>query len=197
MATTLYLRNIDANIYNTGNTTQYDFMTTTRGAAVSSAVVNTTAGGTDVIWTETAGGRVLAWISEPIDDSSPNITASTITFNIWALESNMNANSGGRARLFRWNAVDGTETLIAGPANDGVEFGTTIAAFNWTTTATAATLLKGDRIVVRYYIAGVGTMGNGFTCTMNFNGATAGASGDSYVILTDNLIFQRRVFPTT
>lgn len=196
MATTLYLRNLDANIFNTGNTTQYEIMSTTRGAAVSSAVVNTVASGTDVIWTETAGGRVLAWISEPVSNTQ-SITATTVTFNIWALENNMNANAGGRARLFRWSANNGTETLIAGPVNDGVEFGTTIAAFNWTTTATATTLLKGDRIVVRYYITGVGTMATGFTCTLNFNGATAGADGDSYVILTDNLVFQRRIFPST
>ena len=193
MATTLYLRNIDANIYNTGNTTQYEFMTESRGATADSGVVNTTASGTDIIWTKTAGGAVLAWISEPVD-STQSVTASTVTFNIWALESNMNANAGGRARLFRWSANNETETLIAGPANDGVEFGTTIGAFNWTTTATATTLLKGDRIVARFYITNIGTMATGFTCTLGFNGPTAGANGDSYVVLTDNLTFQRRIF---
>lgn len=193
MATTLYLRNIDANIYNTGNTTQYEFMTESRGATADSGVVNTTASGTDIIWTKTAGGAVLAWISEPVD-STQSVTASTVTFNIWALESNMNANAGGRARLFRWSANNETETLIAGPANDGVEFGTAIGAFNWTTTATATTLLKGDRIVARFYITNIGTMATGFTCTLGFNGPTAGANGDSYVVLTDNLTFQRRIF---
>jgi len=193
MATTLYLRNIDANIYNTGNTTQYEFMTESRGATADSGIVNTAASGTDIIWTKTAGGAVLAWISEPVD-STQSVTASTVTFNIWALESNMNANAGGRARLFRWSANNETETLIAGPANDGVEFGTAIGAFNWTTTATATTLLKGDRIVARFYITNIGTMATGFTCTLGFNGPTAGANGDSYVVLTDNLTFQRRIF---
>lgn len=194
MATTLYLRNIEANIYNTGNTVQYDFMDTDRGATADSAVVNTTASGTNVIWTSTAGGAVLAWISKPVA-STQSITASTVTFNIWARESDRSANAGGRARLFRWSANTGTELLIAGPADDGTEFGAfSIAAVNWTTTATATTLLKGDRIVARFYITGVGTMASGYTCTMGYNGPTAGANGDSYITLTDNLTFQRRIF---
>lgn len=196
MATTLYLRADDANIYNTSNTTQYEFLSTSRGATLTGATVATAASGTDIIWTETSGGRVLAWISPPVSNTQ-SITASTVTFNIWAIESNMNANAGGRARLYRWSANNATETLIAGPADDGVEFGTTVGAMNWTTTATATTLLKGDRIVARYYITGVGTMASGHTCTMGYNGTTAGANGDSYVVLTDNLVFQRRTYVST
>lgn len=196
MATTLYLRTDDANIYNTSNTTQYEFLSTSRGATLTGATVATAASGTDVIWTETSGGRVLAWISEPVSNTQ-SVTASTVTFNIWAIESNMNANAGGRARLYRWSANNATETLIAGPADDGVEFATTVGAMNWTTTATATTLLKGDRIVVRYYITGVGTMAATYTCTMGYNGTTAGANGDSYVTLTDNLVFERRIYAST
>lgn len=197
MATTLYLRSIEANIRNTANNNQYDFMTTQRGTSAASAVVSTAASGTNIHWTETAGGASLAWISEPVNNQQ-NVSTSTVTFNIWALESNMNANAGARARLFRWSANDETETLIVGPADDGVEFGTAITAMNWTANPAANTvLLKGDRIIVRFYITNIGTMASGHTCTMGFDGPTAGANGDSYVVLTDNLTFQQRIPITT
>lgn len=193
MATTLYLRNLQSNIANTSIGNQYFFMTTARGASVTGADVDTVSGGTEIQWTDISGGTQIAWISQPVN-STQNITASTCTYNIWALESKNTGNAGGRSRLFRWSANNGTETLIAGPTDDGVEFNTTIGAFNWTNTATATTLLKGDRIIVKYYIAGVGTMGSGQTCTMGYNGGSAGANGDSYVTLTDNLTFQRRIY---
>ena len=201
MATTLYLQNLTSNIFSTGNTRQYLFMKTTFGAGVvqGNVFTQTAASGTTVErqWTDTANGTALLWISDPVDKQQ-NVSAGasgTVTFNLWAAEDNMNNNIQVGARLFRWSANNGTETSIA-TANDGVELGTGApAAMNFTVNPAAnVVLLKGDRIVVKFHAANLAatatTLGTN-RCT--YNGTTGGANGDSYIILTDNLTFQRRI----
>lgn len=201
MPTTLYLQNLESNIYTTGNTRQYLFMQITRGAGViqGNVFTQTATAGTTVErqWTDTANGTALLWISDPVDKQQ-NVSSGaggTVTFNFWAAEDNMNNNIQIGARLFRYSANDGTETAIVS-ANDGVEIGTGApAALNFTVNPAANTvLLKGDRIVVKFYgcnLAATATTAGTNRCT--YNGTTAAANGDSYVILTDNLTFQRKI----
>lgn len=205
MATTLYLETANTGVYSTGNTRQYQMLDTIRGDGVVQGTVYNqavTAGGTvDRQWTATANGDALLWISNPVDGEQ-NVSAGasgTVTFNLWAAEDNMNNNIQVGARLFRWSANDGTETLIAS-ANDGVELGTGApAAMNFTVNPAAnVVLLNGDRIVVKYYAANLAATATAVgTNRCTYNGTTAGANGDSYVILTDDLTFQRRIFPST
>jgi len=181
VATTLFLRDTkDSGIG------VYRYLQTTRGPGVVTGVVNTVASGTDIQWTKTAGGEALEFISPPL--SAGFTLSGSMTFNIWALESAMAANCGGRARVYKYSG--GVETLIlGGPHDDGVEFGTSDGVFNWTGVPTSTAFAAGDRLIVKYYITNIGTMGGGETCTLNYAGVTAGASGDTYWTINENVTF--------
>lgn len=184
MATKLFLRDTS----NSGIGNFYD-MVGSAGSSTSTGVVNTTASGTEIQWTRTAGGTVLEWISGRVPSGGFTLSG-TMTFSIWAQESNMLANCGARARVFK-RAANGTETEVGGgPYNDGVEFGTSTGEFDWTGTPSSTSFAENDRIVVRYYITNAGgTMATGYTCTITYNGADA-ATGDSFFQINENVTFK-------
>lgn len=183
MATKLFLRDTAAN--GIGN---YFDSVTTAGSATATGVVDTTASGTEIQWTQTAGGTVLEFISGRVPSGGFTLSG-TMTFSIWAHQSHMNANCGARSRVFKRTAA-GVETEVGGgPYNDGVEFGTSSAEMVWTGTPTSTAFAENDRIIVRYYITNVGTMGGGFTCTLTYNGADA-ATGDSFFQINENVTFK-------
>jgi hypothetical protein len=63
MATKLFLRNTTANgITDTGDGILYDMLVTAGGAS-DTAVVNTAASGTEIQFTDAAGGSTIAFIS--------------------------------------------------------------------------------------------------------------------------------------
>lgn len=183
MATKLYLRNTTTN----GISGYYD-MLTTAGAAADTGVVNTAASGTEIQWTKTAGGTVMAWISGRAPVGGFTLTTSDIS--IWASESHMNANCGGRYRLFIRTAA-GVETEIGGgPFDDGVELAVTDAIEHlWTGNPTDQAFAENDRLVVKLYITNIGTMGSGYTCTVTFNAADA-ATGDSFLNIAETVTFK-------
>lgn len=184
MATVLYLRDTQTNGIGSGT---YD-LNTEAGSATTTNVVGTTSGGTEIQWTDTNGGSVVEWISGRSPTGGWTLSG-TVTFSIWAQESNMNANIGARARLFK-RTSGGTVTEIGGgPWNDGVEFSTSATEMVWTGTPTSTSFAEDDRLIVRYYITNVGTMGSGFTGTLTFNGAD-GATGDSFVQINENITFK-------
>ncbi len=184
MATKLFLRETT----NSGIGTYRD-MVTTAGSASTTGVVNTVASGSEILWTKTAGGAVLEWISGRSPAGGWTLSGA-VTFSIWAHESNNLANCGGRARLFKRTAA-GSETEIgSGPWNDGVEFTkNTPTEMLWSGTPTPTTFAENDRLVARYYITNVGTMGGGYTCTLTYDAADA-ATGDSFVQLTETVAFK-------
>lgn len=184
MATKLFLRETTVNGIGT-----FRDLITTAGATATTGVVNTAASGTQIQWTKTAGGAVLEWISGRVPAGGFTLSG-TMTFNIWASENSAQANAGGRSRVFKRTSA-GVETEIAGgPFNHGVEFGTSAAAKNWTGTPTSTTFSEDDRIVVRYYITNIGTMGSAKTCTINYDGPTASASGDSWFQINETVSFK-------
>lgn len=183
MATKLFLRN-------TANAAIGNFydMVTTAGSASTTGVVNTTTAGTQIQWTRTAGGTVLEWISGKVPAGGFTLSG-TMTFSIWAQESNMNANIGGRARVFK-RTSGGVETEVAvTPFDDGVEFGTAAAEMTWTGTPMSTSFAENDRIICRYYITNVGVMATGFTGTITYNAADA-ATGDSFFQINENVTFK-------
>lgn len=187
MATKLFC--CTSSLNDLGLSGRFDLLTTA-GSSLTTGVVNTSASGTNIQWTQTAGGTILEWISPPLAAGFTLATTDTMTFNIWARESSMNANAGGRARVYRVT-YGGTVELAGSPWDDGVEFGTAAAAMNWTGTVSSnTTFVENDRILVRYYITNVGTMGGGFTCTIDYNGATDAADGDSWFQLNNNVTFK-------
>jgi hypothetical protein len=186
MATILYMRNTQDN----GIGATYFDASTTIGASLATGVVNTTASGTDILWSQTAGGSVLQWVSGKL--SAGFTLAGLVTIKLWAFESATAANVGGRVRLYHKNGTTGVETVLGGaPWDDGVEMGTTnppAAALAWTFTPTSTAFSTGDRLVVKFYITNVGTMGGARTATVRYNNSAAG-QGDTSVTLTENVTF--------
>jgi hypothetical protein len=181
MATKLFLRNTALN----GIGSTYLDMLTTAGAGIDTIVVDTAASGTEIQWTVSSGGAVRQWVSQPV---AVAFTLTTCDVSIWALESNMNANCGGRFRLFKRES-NGTETeLGGGPFNDGVEFGTVATEMAWIGNVTDTAFAVGDRILLKLYITNIGTMAGAFSCTLSFNAADA-ATGDSFLNLNENVVF--------
>lgn len=158
------------------------------GASEDTATVPTTAGGTEIQFTKNAA--VINFVSgrAPVG----GFTITSVDISLWAQESSMNANCGGRFRLFK-RAVNGTETeLAAVPFDDGVEFpfnGTPVEHL-WIGNVTDTFIAEDERIVLKPYItAAGGTMASGHTCTMHFNGAD-GAQGDSFLNIAETVAFK-------
>lgn len=184
MPTTFYLQSGGAGF------SGYDIARLTRGSAVTTAVVNTTSGGTDIQWTVTGGGAALSFCTRPL--SAAVTISGTVTVNVWAVESAAQANAEFRLKLFRLQP-NGTKTLFA-TLDDGSELPTTIAAQNYTGTPTSTAFSIGDRIVMEPYITNIGTMGANRTCSMTYNGGSAGASGDSYVTFNETVLVAAKTF---
>lgn len=183
MATKLFLRSTQ----NNGIGATYFDMAATAGSSTATAVVNSAASGTEIQWTQTAGGAAIQFVSGRAP--SGGFTLTTTDISIWAHESNAQANCGGRYRVFKRTAA-GVETEIGGgPFNDGVEFGTAAAEMLWAGNVTDTAFAENDRILLKLYITNVGTMGSGRTCTLTYNGANA-ATGDSFFNIAETVSFK-------
>src|SRR5688500_15727922 len=141
MATILFLRNTT-----TSGVSGYQDLSAAQGASVATGVVNTTASGTEIQWTATAGGSVIAWISGRSPTGGWTLSG-TVTFEIYALESNMNANIGARARLFKRTAAGVITEIGGGPFNDGVEFSTSAGLMTWTGTPSSTPFAEDDQLI--------------------------------------------------
>lgn len=182
MATKLFLRSTQ----NNGIGATYFDMVTTQSPNPSTAVVDTVGSGTEIQWTQTAGGSVIQWVSGRAPAGGFTLTSTDI--QIWAKESNGTANCGGRYRVFK-RTSGGTETeLGGGPFNDGVEFGTSSAAMTWIGNVTDTVFAEDDRILLKIYITNVGTMGSGRTCTLSYDGNTG--ISDSWLNLAETITFK-------
>jgi hypothetical protein len=191
MATKLFLRNtntaepnVDLSVI--GVDTVVD-MLTTAGAGVTTFSVNTAAGGTEIIFDVLAG--TVAWISGRAPAGGFTLTSTDIS--AWMRESNMNANCGGRYRVFRYRpgSPPTLTELGGGPFNDGVEFSTSITEMLWTGNVTDTAFAEDDRIVLKIYITNVGTMGGGFSCDLQLNAAD-GNTGDSFFNIAETVTFK-------
>lgn len=194
MASKLVLRNtqkakpnVDLGVIGTDDV--YDMLKDSFGASLDTAVVNTAASGTEIIFTKTAGGSTICWISGRVP--AGGFTLTTTDIDGWLRESNMNANCGGRFRVFKYTpGAPATLTeLGGGPFNDGVEFGTASASMTWAGNVTDQAFAENDRIVLKLYITNVGTMASGHTCTLDFNAADA-STGDSFFNIAETVTFK-------
>ena len=180
--TKLYLRNTQTNGI---GSTYYDLLTTA-GSSSDTAVVNSTASGTEIQFTKTAGGAIAQWISGRAPVGGFTLTSTDVS--LWLQEDLAATNIGGRYRIFK-RAADTTETEIGGgPFDDGVEFGTTATEETWTGNVTDTAFAEDDRILVKLYITNIGVMAVG-TGTLTFNAADA-ATGDSFINITPAVNFK-------
>jgi hypothetical protein len=183
MATKLFLRSTQAN----GIGATYFDMVSAAGSGAATAVVNTAASGTEIQWTQTAGGSVIQFVSGRAPAGGFTLTSTDIS--IWAQESNGQANSGGRYRVFRRSAAGVEVEIGGGPFNDGVEFGTSATEMLWAGNVTDQAFSEDDRILLKLYITNVGTMGAGRTCTLTYNAADA-STGDSFFNIAETVAFK-------
>lgn len=157
-------------------------MSSNRGGASTTAITTTTAGGTNITVTQTAGGTALSWFTEPFPEA---VTLSgTVTVNIRGLES-ANAVNAGRGILIERTNEAGTvqstilaDTTVPATIAEYTTGDTANAAFAPTITST--NMLVGDRVKVTLKVRNAGTMGAG-TVTNSYNGPTSAAAGDTFI----------------
>ena len=183
MATKLFLRSTQTN----GIGATYFDMVTTAGAGSTTAVVTTTAAGTEIQWTQSAGGAELLFVSGRTP--SGGFTLTTTDISAWFHESGTGVNAGGAFRIFKRTDA-GVETELAGGLySDGVEFTkTTPTEMLWTGNPTDTAFAENDRILLKIKAANVGVMGAG-TATLTYNAADA-ATGDSFFNIAETVAFK-------
>lgn len=202
MATTLYLRTGKAGVTGNGASVGRG-LTLGRGGGSTNYQKDTLTGTVTPPTTQTQFTRettldeTVIWVSNPL--SSGVTISGTVTFNIWALESQTAANATITAELLRLNSSGNVQSVIADCLLNRTELTISSAAQNWTRTPTSTALSAGERLGLRVYIDdgnGV-TMASGRTVTISINGPTASASGDSYVTVTENLSFNAETVVST
>ena len=164
-------------------------LSTTAGADASVfTTVTTVAGPTAGLeFDDGAGTAANEWVSYPL---AADVTISgTVTFNFWAQEASMNANAGMQCRIDREDGSGILTTIVNSEKGTELGFSGSNTVQNWTAAPTSTACKRGDRIRVVVLVNDVGTMGTGFLCTMNFNGPTAAANGDSWVQFTETVTF--------
>jgi hypothetical protein len=181
MATTLFLRDLASTLGGAGQKA----MLARRGRTIITTTTNTTASGTNITITATAGGTALSWFSEPLTNA---VTISgTITLNIRCRESATAVNAGIALLIERANNAGTVQSTVSARAVIGTEAGTTESARNGTRTPTSTAFSAGDRIKVTLSVINVGTMGSG-TFNTYHDGPAAAGSGDSYVTFTEDFV---------
>jgi len=190
MALRFYFRDIASDLGGAGQR----WLSTRTGAASVNAVTTTTASGTLIPVTATAGGQALTWFSGRLIEapafpwSIPNVA----TVNLRGLESAATVNAGLGITI---EATDASGTVVGTALNNAnvpttiTELATTdgVKSQNNITTAVADVPQNG-RIKITIIIKNVGTMAAG-TATFSYNSpATAAVAGNSFIIFNDDTV---------
>jgi len=187
MATNFFFRDLVSTVGGAGGRVASQM----RGRATVNAVTTTTASGTNIPVTATAGGQALTWFTEPITvQVTIPATAAQATPVIRAFESVATVNAGVAITIDRCNNSGTVLSNIFTSTAIGAELGTTEATRSLNYSVTATTMNVGERIKFTIRIVNVGTMGAG-TATVVYNGpTTAGETRVTFApdIITDEVI---------
>lgn len=187
MPTDFFFRNLVSTVGGAGGRVASQM----RGQAATNAVTTTTASGTNIPVTATAGGQALTWFTEPITvQVTIPATASQISPVIRAFESATTVNAGVAITIDRCDNSGTVLSNILTTAAIGLELGTTESTRSLGYSGTITTMNVGERIKFTLRIVNVGTMGTG-TATVAYNGpGTAGETRVNFVsdIITDEII---------
>ena len=191
--TTLYLRNSASDIVDQGSTINEKALSTSRGAASTTGVVNAVTGPTAGIkMTVTAGGNELEWYSGRI---GPVTLSGPALVNLRGLQSNVASNGGLRVELHRVED-DGTGAVWwCGGLLVRSGFQGSLAT---STQAHSAKVMGaplgfvGHRLRLRVFADESYTqvwqhMAASGTVTLQFDGPTGGAAGDSFITFTETI----------
>jgi hypothetical protein len=162
------------------------------------AVVATTAGATEKVWTRTSGGITLEWITPRFKRQWIWEDLAQLSLaNVNAFESNANANCSIRVKVFHRDGRTGAETQIF-QGNVNSELSTSLTGYGPGSSNKIITNVKSfsedDRIVARYYIipAPSLTMGGSQTCTLGYDDS----ANPAYIDLLDLEEFKAETDPT-
>ena len=185
MTTTLHFRNTLTNGI-TGTDKYFDLITTA-GASIDVFETDTVASGTEIQLTEdVAGDAPVVWITGRVP--AGGFTLTTGDFSVGARETDMAANVGFRARLFKRSLLGIETELLGGPFDDGVEWTTSTALKDWTANPTDTAFVEDDRLIVKLYLTNIGTMGGGHQGQVSFNAASG--AGLSTFIIAETVAFK-------
>lgn len=195
MATQVFLLSAVADTHRGDNSTHLSGVTvgwqplatgTSRGGGVvASANVSTVTGPTNGI--ELIKNNDLEWLSPPL--AAAVTISGTITCNVWAAESDMNANVAINVFIERVGPTGAILSTVVKTARTTEVAITTRAANNFTATPTSTAFAKGDRIRIRIFGDDAGTMATAFSFNASYNGSSVAADGDTYVTFTETFSF--------
>lgn len=181
MATTLYLRDVASTLGGAGQKT----VSATSGKVPITTTTTTTASGTNIQITETGGGQVLSWFSEPLTNA---VTISgSITQAVRCRESANSVNSGIALLLERCNNAGVVQSTILPRAVIGTEAATTQQTRTAARTPTLTAMSVGDRFKITLSVINVGTMGAGTFNVYYDNPAETNAAG-SFLRFTEDFL---------
>lgn len=164
------------------------------GAAVTTSVTNTTAAGTSIQATQTGGGSVLAWMSEPFGGGGATLSG-TETLNFYGKEAASANNASVQFQLFKYSGGSLGSVFCTGTW--GTELTTSMATHAPTCAASSTAFSAGDQLVVKLFIVNcatsgcpTGTMGAGTPgVTVDYDGHTASSDGDTNIVLAESVTF--------
>lgn len=185
MATRLRFRELSSTISGSGNRS----MSTNGGRAAVTSITTTTASGTNIPITATAGGTALIWYSEPFTDAAT--ISGTVTVNLWGAESANAVNAGAGILIERTNnagVVQSTIVAVTGVPSTITEWPLRAApvAKTGTYTPTSTSMAIGERIKVTVSVRNVGTMAAGQADFYYGQNADTATVGDSWVQFTED-----------
>lgn len=175
---------VGADTVNSTNASRSLSETVGTGTGVNETVATVTGATAGKIWVSTTTPYLI--FSAPF---AADVTISdTVSFDICASESSMNANATIAAKVYRCDH-NGALTLIV-DSSFGTELTTTQARKSWTASPTSTAMKIGDRLALALYIddATAVTMASGHTVAVYYNGSNANTA-DSSVTFTETLSF--------
>jgi hypothetical protein len=166
---------------------------TSRGDGANTAVVNTATGWTSpIFWTVSGGGAAIVWYTRQLNAFT---LSGLVRCNIRAHESNLAANASIGIELAVCDS-DGTnvtvwalgrkEATINGSAG---EITNAEAAWVFDIAGADLAVADGQRLRLRVFIDDCegAALATGQTCTLTYDGTSGGATGDSYVTLSQSV----------
>jgi hypothetical protein len=151
-------------------------------SSVATAVTDTTNSGDNIQMTGTSGGSTLKWITVPVL-SAFSILAKAGKTNFWIKESNAANNAGPGVDIIVYHAGSEGSVINTHTYKSTTEAGTSIGVDTGIISASSTSVAAGDRLVFKMMVdAAGGTMAaasSGFT--FDYDGATEGSDGDSFI----------------
>jgi len=190
----LFLRDTASDIVDQGGAINEKALSTSRGAGATSGVTNTVNGPSSGIQaTVSGGGNVLEWYSGRLD---PFSLVGKAYFRLTGLQSAVARNAAFRVEVHRvdndgTNAVLWAAGLLSRSGNIA-NLATTSQIHEARLLGPSLGVAGGQRVRVRVFVDDsyaetFSTLTTGGTATMEFDGASGGAAGDTYLTLAETV----------